>query len=469
MMEQFKNKIFRDPIYGYISIREDFCKDFIDTSIFQRLRRIEQTSMRVLYPTAHHDRFAHSIGVFHLGQIAFSNMEINSKDKFPSITKERWESYRLSFEIACLLHDCGHSPLSHTFEHYYLQNSEEEIKRRISGFYSDEKSFGDDYDNSSPAAHEKISALLLLEEFSSIIRGYGACPKLSARMIMGCGYYTPSNFQQKFENKLIALLNGSGIDVDSLDYIQRDSWASGVSNVEIDYKRLLSSLVFINEDDSNVKIAFKKSALSVLDNITLGRNFLYKWIYSHHIVNYEQRLITDIVNKIDSDSGNKLKDSLFSIESFKRQTSFNGIKYFLPSDDDLMYTIKYFKGTDPKIDEFLSRQYKYKAIWKTYFEFSEAHFNTISSNNKMKISAKLRTKILHDKYGEDSTLCIDAKPKLKGVNPNDFFIIIEDKLIDASKATISTNHNLNYFILYVTPNLINRKSEIISDIINLQS
>ncbi|NJK94004.1 MAG: hypothetical protein HC905_02915 [Bacteroidales bacterium] len=77
-----KDKIFRDPIYGYINIPDKYCIDFIDTKIFQRLRRIEQTSMRVLYPSAHHDRFAHSIGVYHLGQTAFQNLKKNSASFF---------------------------------------------------------------------------------------------------------------------------------------------------------------------------------------------------------------------------------------------------------------------------------------------------------------------------------------------------------------------------------------------------
>ena len=56
-----KEKVFRDPIYGYISIPDDYCKNFIDTPIFQRLRRIEQTSMRVLFPSDRHDRFVYII------------------------------------------------------------------------------------------------------------------------------------------------------------------------------------------------------------------------------------------------------------------------------------------------------------------------------------------------------------------------------------------------------------------------
>jgi HD superfamily phosphohydrolase len=56
-------KRFRDPVHGYITVPTVYCEKFIDSELFQRLRRIEQTSMRVLFPAAHHDRFAHSLGV----------------------------------------------------------------------------------------------------------------------------------------------------------------------------------------------------------------------------------------------------------------------------------------------------------------------------------------------------------------------------------------------------------------------
>jgi len=89
-----KNKIIRDPIYGYISIPGQYYIDFIDTPIFQRLRRIEQTSMRVLYPSAHHDRFAHSMGVYYLGSIAFYHIYTNSKSFYETeIAEDQWELF----------------------------------------------------------------------------------------------------------------------------------------------------------------------------------------------------------------------------------------------------------------------------------------------------------------------------------------------------------------------------------------
>jgi len=80
-MDLDKQKIFRDPVHGYISIPASFCQTLIDTPIFQRLRSIEQTSMRCLYPSARHDRFIHSIGVYHLASIAFHHVVKNTNKK----------------------------------------------------------------------------------------------------------------------------------------------------------------------------------------------------------------------------------------------------------------------------------------------------------------------------------------------------------------------------------------------------
>jgi hypothetical protein len=461
-------KIFRDPIYGYISIPSDYCKKFIDTNFFQRLRRIEQTSMRVLYPSAHHDRFAHSIGVFYLGQLAFTYLKNNSQVYFnETIDPDKWERYRKTFEIACLMHDCGHSPFSHTFEHYYLFKREDEIKQRISIFYNNTSDFSAEYDSASPAEHEKISALLILEQYKEKVEEIDACPLLAARMIMGIKHENNLDLILKFENKLISLLNGSGIDVDSLDYIQRDSWASGVSNVNIDYQRLLSALMFKPDENNNVKIVFKKKALSVLDNISIGRNFLYKWIYSHHKVLYEQEILTKIIETINSDSC--FCSKIFSIEAFKEIQDFNGQKFYLPTDDDIIYTIKQYISDDSRITELLSRNYKYKALWKTYFEFNESHFKDVNNANRMSIASKIEKGALDDKYGKENIMCIKAKPKLKSINENDFFIEINDSLIDASKATYQMNENLSYFIIYVTDKIRSHKNNIIRDILALQT
>ncbi len=68
-------KRLKDPVYGYIDIPLDFMTNIVDTANFQRLRRIIQTSYSPLYSSAVHNRFVHSMGVYHLGEIAFTQLK----------------------------------------------------------------------------------------------------------------------------------------------------------------------------------------------------------------------------------------------------------------------------------------------------------------------------------------------------------------------------------------------------------
>lgn len=113
-----KCKRIMDSVHGYITIPETYCDCILDTPYFQRLRRIEQTSARTLFPSARHDRFIHSLGVFYLGfRLCQSLEQKNEGNKYGY--PEDWTSVFESYRLACLLHDVGHSPFSHTFENFY--------------------------------------------------------------------------------------------------------------------------------------------------------------------------------------------------------------------------------------------------------------------------------------------------------------------------------------------------------------
>jgi HD superfamily phosphohydrolase len=81
-------KLIKDTIHGYIKIPDEYCHNLIDTEVFQRLRRIEQTSIRNLFPCAHHDRFVHSLGTYHLGSKAIDEIFRNSKNEIDTIKKK---------------------------------------------------------------------------------------------------------------------------------------------------------------------------------------------------------------------------------------------------------------------------------------------------------------------------------------------------------------------------------------------
>ena len=71
--------VFKDAVLGYISVPKAVTKTLIDHKIFQRLRDVAQTGMETLYPGATHNRFCHSVGVYHLGRLAFHNFQQNVK------------------------------------------------------------------------------------------------------------------------------------------------------------------------------------------------------------------------------------------------------------------------------------------------------------------------------------------------------------------------------------------------------
>lgn len=60
-------KNVRDSVHGNNIVEDRFVKTILDTPTFQRLRRVEQTAIRSIFPSACHDRFIHSLGVYYIG------------------------------------------------------------------------------------------------------------------------------------------------------------------------------------------------------------------------------------------------------------------------------------------------------------------------------------------------------------------------------------------------------------------
>ena len=137
MEKMEKTKKFRDPIYGYIEIEESIVHNIIDTATFQRLRNIRQTSYGPLYPSSLHNRFVHSLGVYHLGGLAFDailkSLNFNEENKtkvlgeLNHLIKDNLNRYKKLFKLSCLLHDVGHSPFSHTGEDFYQSSKSDAV------------------------------------------------------------------------------------------------------------------------------------------------------------------------------------------------------------------------------------------------------------------------------------------------------------------------------------------------------
>lgn len=266
-----RDKAFRDNVHDYIRIPDVIVHEIIDTPLFQRLRSVEQTSMRSLFPAARHDRFVHSLGTYYLGCIAFDRLVRNSRqpgaldhladEEGPDFRiDEHLRRRRLLFTLACLLHDCAHAPFSHTFERYYdtclTEDGKPRLNEELKVEYAGDPDFLGDFATAlrldAPKPHERMSALMVRRYFRRGIELVFEHERLGevtetdfaliARMIMGCTFEARPTPLRSFDDCLIRLLHSPTIDVDGLDYSTRDTVNSGVNNASIDYDRLLGSL-----------------------------------------------------------------------------------------------------------------------------------------------------------------------------------------------------------------------------------
>ncbi|MCX7511997.1 HD domain-containing protein, partial [Levilactobacillus brevis] len=119
-----REKVLRDPVHNYIYVQHQVILDLINTREFQRLRRIKQLgTASLIFHGAEHSRFGHSLGVYEITRQICDNFQRNYPMKTPG--DGGWDDReRLTALCAALLHDIGHGPYSHTFEHIFHTNHE---------------------------------------------------------------------------------------------------------------------------------------------------------------------------------------------------------------------------------------------------------------------------------------------------------------------------------------------------------
>lgn len=373
-------KQWKDPIYGYIDIPIKYVRDIIDTAAFQRLRRITQTSYSPLYASSIHNRFIHSLGVFHLGEIAVNTILGELQSKYSNIDSLiPLEEVKATFLLACLLHDVGHAPFSHTGEKFYLNNLQSgkytELHERLESIVGNQI-FSNDVpkeDSRSAAPHEIMSAIIGITTFDMFFPS-SFNKEFFARCITGYKY-SKVNERNSLLNCFISLLNSKVIDVDRLDYLIRDAFFTGFETINIDHKRLLTSLTIIkqpvNEDEQlmEYKLAYKKSAISVIENVVYAHDAERKWIQNHPVVLYEIYIMQNIILQIDKDTSTEEK-RLFSVEALGETgiSLKDNLKISLLCDDDIIYLIKN-KHTDDLSKEYFSRRDRRHPLWKSEAEY----------------------------------------------------------------------------------------------------
>lgn len=410
-------KIIRDPVHGYISVEKRICERFIDTKIFQRLRFIEQTSMRWLFPGGRHDRFVHSLGVYHLAVQVFEALMRNSSS--PQVQAYlRTKGIRETFILAALMHDCGHAPFSHTTEFLYNKFYTGEYHGRTYGLLHD--AVGQDHKTDfeikqigeKPADHEAMSALIVLRCFSDVLCSdeFKADPDLAARMITGILFSEPDTVDKKLANILIGLVNGKAIDVDKLDYIMRDTWASGIENTAVDIGRLLGAASITEDDHGAFVLAFKNTAISVVQTVIDARNHLYEWVYGHHTPLYyaelQRRLCVTLAEKLASETdpdGREALSNVFSVRALadERGVDVAGTVFVGLDDSDLMTAFKRHCLQTVAYDAYVGHSPAHVPLWK-----SEAEYRVrIVKRRQYAIDKDACARKIREKFGFSDSEC----------------------------------------------------------------
>jgi HD superfamily phosphohydrolase len=237
-----KRKIFNDPLYGFITIQSDLIFDIIQHPYFQRLRRIKQLGLTdLVYPGANHTRFHHALGAMHLMEQALSSL----RNKGYEISEKEFESAL----IAILLHDIGHGPFSHVLEHSIL----------------------------SKVHHESLSVLFMEQlnnEFNNEL-------SLAIKIFKG-------EYERHFFHQLVS----SQLDTDRLDYLNRDSYFTGVSEGIVSSARLVRMFEVVNDE-----IAVQEKGIYSVENFLNSRRLMYWQVYLHKTTICAEEMLIQIVRR----------------------------------------------------------------------------------------------------------------------------------------------------------------------------
>lgn len=235
-------KILNDPIYGLITIPSELIFEIINHPFFQRLRRIKQLGLTdFVYPGALHTRFHHALGAMHLMRITLDNLRIKGNE----ISDQEYEASL----IAILLHDIGHGPFSHALEHSLLQD----------------------------VPHESLSILII----ELLNQKLGGELELALRI-----------FKNQYDRKFFHQLVSSQLDIDRLDYLQRDCFFTGVSEGTIGADRIIKMM-----DVKDDQIVIEEKGVYSIENFLSARRLMYWQVYLHKTTVSAEKMLINLVNR----------------------------------------------------------------------------------------------------------------------------------------------------------------------------
>ncbi len=298
-----KRKIFNDPVYGFITIPYKIIFDLIEHPYFQRLRRIRQLGLtHLVYPGALHTRFHHALGALHLMCNAIETI----RSKGHEITEEEAKAVC----IAILLHDIGHAPFSHALEDSIVTG----------------------------VKHEQISELFMnaLNE------------QMNGELTLAIAVFK-GTYHKKFLHQLVS----SQLDMDRLDYLNRDSFFTGVEG-NIESERIIKMLDVFNDE-----LVIEEKGIYSIEKFIIARRLMYWQVYLHKTVISAERLLVMILKRAKEkimegkdlfapDSFKKFLKNTYTLNDFNSKPELLD-QYALLDDYDIHASIKMWTQNDDKV------------------------------------------------------------------------------------------------------------------------
>ena len=315
-----KKEIINDPVYGFINIPSELIFDLISHPFFQRLRYIKQLGMtHLVYPGALHTRFHHALGAMHLMSLAIEIL----RSKGHEITREEEQAAT----IAILLHDIGHGPFSHALEHSLVKG----------------------------ISHEDIS-MLMMERLNEQFQG---------RLTMAIEV-----FKGKYPKKFLHQLISSQLDLDRMDYLNRDSFFTGVSEGVISFDRIIK--MFNIADDH---LVIEEKGIYSIEKFLVARRLMYWQVYLHKTVIAGEQLLVKILKRAKELAINGhelfatpalqhfLKNDVVKNDFFGSETHL--LHFSRLDDQDIFASVKVWRGHEDRILSLLCTMLVDRNLYKT--------------------------------------------------------------------------------------------------------
>ena len=341
-----ETKVLKDPVHSYIHINYEVVWNCLDSKEFQRLRRIRQLGGDFqVYPTAEHSRFSHSLGVYEIVRRMVTEIK--------SLSMELSEYDKICVMLAGLLHDVGHGPFSHAFEHITNHSHEDYTAKIILG-------------------GTKLNRVLT--EVS---------PRLPEDIV--------SIIEHNHPNDILNQIISGQLDADRMDYLLRDSYFSATSYGQFDLERILRTMRVRKIDENKKALVVKYTGIHSVEDYIMARYQMYWQVYYHPVARSYEAVFIQLFNRLkDIFKENKEYFSDMKVLiPFLEKNVVSVEEYFKLDENSLLYCCSLIQDKDDEIAADLAQRLQNRRLFE-YVDYSE--------ENLAQIKNMLKEQNLDEKY-----------------------------------------------------------------------